>query len=227
MFMVKGKELWDVKDENIWLGELDKYWLHVKCDRMEIEKSFNNLNIEDISRLNKIQWYKFLREKYYYWKYTVELYYRRNIGYLDLHVINKGLNDLFTIKRKIVNNNCSDIRSNLLVAKSIGGLGVAGASGLLAVLHPSHYATVDQFVVKTLQGFSSLRYDKEIQDTNPKDISLRKGVYIINLLRNKARELNKSFESNTWTPRRLDMVLWQYNRKPSKCCDENKYKYQF
>ncbi len=49
-----------------------------------------------------------------------------------------------------------DTRETLLAAKKTPGLGFAGASGLLALLYPQKFGTVDQFVVKTLRNVPTL-----------------------------------------------------------------------
>jgi hypothetical protein len=38
------------------------------------------------------------------------------------------------------------------------------------------------------------------------------GVKLIEIMREKARELNIRFSTRLWTPRRIDMVLWVADR---------------
>jgi hypothetical protein len=59
----------------------------------------------------------------------------KNLGYMQ--------HDLFSFDR-------NNIQTRLSIVTDIHGLGIAGASGLLAVLFPSHFGTVDQFLVKAL-----------------------------------------------------------------------------
>jgi hypothetical protein len=44
----------------------------------------------------------------------------------------------------------------------------------------------------------------------PDGLSVKDGVLLIEILRRKAEDNNRLFNSETWTPRKLDMVLWTY-----------------
>ena len=58
------------------------------------------------------------------------------------------MNELDQVREVLHRIDTTDVRSGLEIAKRIGGLGTAGASGLFAVMYPSAFATVGQFVVK-------------------------------------------------------------------------------
>jgi hypothetical protein len=105
-----------------------------------------------------------------------------------------------------------DIRSSLEVVDEIRGLGTAGASGLLALMYPQKFATVDQFVVKALRQVDGLPEAEPIARMDPEGLSVKDGVLLIDILRRKAADNNRAFNSKTWTPRKLDMVLWTYGR---------------
>ncbi len=60
-----------------------------------------------------------------------------------------------------------NIQQCLAVACSIRGLGTAGASGLLAVLFPTSFGTVDQFAVKALVKIPELPESNLIVGMNP------------------------------------------------------------
>ena len=104
------------------------------------------------------------------------------------------------------------IEKALEKVKEIKGLGIAGASGLLSILFPSKYGTVDQFVVKRLLEIHDLPERKIITEINPESISLSQGATLIEILRRKADELNVHNKTDFWTPREVDMVLWSYGR---------------
>lgn len=106
----------------------------------------------------------------------------------------------------------SDIYRGLEIAQCIRGLGIPGASGLLSILFPKDFGTVDQFVVKSLQSIPGLPEQDRISKINPDFIKLDDGLELISLLRNEANQLNKAFKTNTWTPRSIDKVLWSYRR---------------
>ncbi|MFW6027899.1 MAG: hypothetical protein ACOC91_03740, partial [bacterium] len=92
------------------------------------------------------------------------------------------------------------------------GLGTAGASGLLALMYPRKFGTVDQFAVKALRQVNGLPEAAALARMTPESLSIRDGVLIIGILRRKAADNNRMFKSNAWTPRKLDKVLWTYGR---------------
>jgi len=42
----------------------------------------------------------------------------------------------------------------------------------------------------------------------PESLTISDGVTLIGIMRRKALELNKACSTSSWTPRRVDMVLW-------------------
>ena len=103
----------------------------------------------------------------------------------------------------------------LNVTTKLGGIGTAGGSGLLALLFPVQYGTVDQFVVKALMELSAYASElprNDISKIKPSDITIKQAVLLEEILREKAKRLNKAFEKNEWTPRKIDKILWSYGR---------------
>jgi hypothetical protein len=43
-------------------------------------------------------------------------------------------------------------------------------------------------------------------------LTVKDGVVLIEIMRRKAAALNAAFEVDSWTPRKVDMVLWTYGR---------------
>ena len=123
-----------------------------------------------------------------------------------------GLEDLFLIKKKIFDCDKDDIITGLNIASSIKGLGTAGASGLLAVLFPTKFATVDQFVVKALSAIANLPEKSLILSMNSDQLKIKDAVTLIKIMRKKAIELNTRFNTSFWNPRRIDMILWVIQR---------------
>ena len=105
-----------------------------------------------------------------------------------------------------------DIGNALTVTKEIKGLGTAGASGLLALLFPGKFATVDQFVVKALRKVPGLPERELLDRMNPESLSLQDGIILIKIMKRKADELNNLFKTNYWTPRKIDIILWAIER---------------
>jgi len=106
----------------------------------------------------------------------------------------------------------NNIRLGLEAASEIRGLGTAGASGLLALMYPEKFASVDQFLVKALRQVSGLPEAAALAVMKPENLTIRNGVLLIDILRRKAAELNRNLGSTDWTPRKLDKVLWTYGR---------------
>jgi hypothetical protein len=86
--------------------------------------------------------------------------------------------------------------------------GIPSASGLLSLLFPSHFGTVDRFAVESLQRIEEFKDDTTIQGIKPKTISLDDAVRAISIMRGKALENNRLFGTDYWTARKIDMVLY-------------------
>lgn len=43
-------------------------------------------------------------------------------------------------------------------------------------------------------------------------------MLLVAIMRRKARELNELFDTDEWTPRKIDMILWAVRNEDS-CCD--------
>jgi len=57
-----------------------------------------------------------------------------------------------------------------------------------------------------------LPYAAEIAKMKPESLSVENSVLLIKILREKAEELNKRFDTDFWTPRKIDMILWAIGR---------------
>lgn len=199
--------IWHSKNIIDWDKALEHYWDYVKPDNMAIEKEFGSLNAALVEKMNSNEWHQFL-ERYFKWKYTAANRYASTTKHFNKYKIENKLDELDNIKKVLFSFNKENIEEGLKIAKQIKGLGVAGASGLLSVLFPEHYGTVDQFVVEAMQKISNLPEEKRICKINKDSISLSDAVIMIEIMRRKARENNELFNSNEWTPRKIDMILW-------------------
>lgn len=157
------------------------------------------------------EFYKFLHNKYFVWKFTSRQ--KTHQGHLTEYADEEGKKQLEKIKENIFreyNHNPEDTEELLDKVIKIHGLGIAGGSGLLAILFPAHYGTLDQFMVKSLRKIEDLPEYQALQKMNPEDLRHEDGIILENILRRKAKELNKQFGTNKWTPKKIDMVLWNY-----------------
>jgi energy-coupling factor transporter ATP-binding protein EcfA2 len=101
-----------------------------------------------------------------------------------------------------------NIEQCLALASSIRGLGIAGASGLLAVLFPAYFGIVDQLAVNALAKIPELPEGELIAGMSRVSLKLSGCATIIRIMRRKAAELNSALATTEWTPRKVDMVLW-------------------
>ena len=106
----------------------------------------------------------------------------------------------------------TEIGECLEIACEIYGLGTAGASGLLAILFPEYFGTVDQFVVRRLQEIHHPLYADALNRMNPEGLKIKDGIILVNIMKEKAAELNARYDTDFWTPRKIDMILWAYGR---------------
>ena len=206
-------DIWGSSDSEIWIETLNRYWSFVKPDRMAVEKAFDTLDADSVNSLSPQEWYSFLHDEYFLWKYTSPNRYATTTKQLERYLVETGgLSALYDIKRKIFGFDRDDVLLGIEIAKQIHGLGTAGASGLLAVLFPEHFGTVDQFVVKALLEIENIPYRALLEKMNPESLSPRDGAILIGIMKHKAEELRTNSRLADWTPRRIDMVLWTVGR---------------
>ena len=205
-------ELWISSDPADWERALARYWSYVRPENFDLERSLDSLDLERLREMDSQSWYQFLRDEYFVWKYTAANRYASTTGQLQRYVDDDALDELDAIRRKLLSLDTDDIRLSLYAAEEIRGLGTAGASGLLSLMYPHKFATVDQFVVKALREVDELPEAQTIAQMHPEGLSVKDGVLLIEVLRRKAADNNRLFNSETWTPRKLDMVLWTYGR---------------
>lgn len=204
--------LWNSKNQADWRTALDKYYNLVKPSNLEIEKELDNLNPEIIKNMTVKQFYNFLHEKYFVWKYTAPNRLVTTRRSLEKYLQDDNLLELEEIHSLMFKYNPDNIINSLRNAQRIRGLGIAGASGLLSLLFPKYFGTVDQFVVYRLLEVEGLAEHSQIEKMTPDDISLKDGVILIGIMKNKSDELNKIFNTDFWTPRKIDKILWSIDR---------------
>jgi hypothetical protein len=206
--MITINNLWESNNEDDWKVALENYWSFVRPENIELERELNDLKLEKITSLDPIGWYDFLHDKYFRWKYTAPNRYASTTLALKRYKDSNQLDSLFDIKKRLLSINISDISIGLLIAKEIHGLGIAGASGLLSLMYSNNFATVDQFAVKALCQIPGLSEISDLKKMKPDNLTLRNGIILINIMQRKAKENNKIFGTDFWTPRKIDMILW-------------------
>lgn len=191
---------------------MDSYWQFIKPANLTLEKSLDALDRERLRRFDAREWYEFLSDEYFRWKYTDPRRYATTTRQLKRYLDKDSLDALDQIGLRVLKVGTDNIRAALSTACDIRGLGTAGASGLLAVMYPDKFGTVDQFLGKALPKVEHLPEAAAVARMNPESLTIEDGVLLTNILRRKAADLNRLFETNTWTPRKMDKVVWHYGR---------------
>ncbi len=205
------EKLWNEGNKDEWNSALEAYYRNLSVAKNnELEKKMDNLSFETIQKMSVQEFYDFLYNEYFVWKYTASNRLATTRGQLKKHMDN-GLIDLEKIQKGIFKGYMCDPEDTdylLYKTQQIHGLGTAGASGLLSVLFPKYYGTLDQFLVYSLLRIKNLPEYSDLEKMNPNGLTIKDGVLLEDILRRKSRELNERLEPDTWTPRRIDMVLW-------------------
>ncbi len=197
------KDLWNSRDEQSWINaESTLYDKHVKPENRELERRLETGGLRArLAGMTPEKFFDFLHDEYFVWKFT-DQYLKKHLSSLEGHLKGSGLLRLDKVREIIYKNELSiDITLDIIKCK-VMGLGIVGASGLLALVYPEEYGTVDRMIVRSFHA-SGLFLDIE-----EKDISSEQAEEMIIAMRKKARELNQIFHVNKWTPRTIDRALW-------------------
>lgn len=202
------KALWDSKEQDDWENALLCYKTAVKDGNMEIEQKLNNMTTDDFRKMLPQDFYRFLVDDYVLWKYTDgRIRSRVQHSIKEFHQT-YGDAEFYKILEGLFIIDPDDIYLHLTNITRIKGIGVAGASGILSLVFPQYFGTVDRFAVENLQKVydEDSIYENELHKMDPKNISVYEAVTVILIYRKKAEELFRAFGG--WTPRMVDMVLW-------------------
>lgn len=203
--------LWGSSDHDLWSWAESIYGKVPSAVRnREVEAFLDALTPARAAAYSPEEFYAFLYDKFFLWKYTAKnrlASTRRSLSYYE-----ENMQELALIQQALFSFEPSNVRLGLKIARLIRGLGCAGASGLLSVLFPGDYGTVDQFVVKALCQCDQSRGD-ELHRIDPENITLDQAVLLEQLLRDKARQLNEENRTDCWSPRRVDKVLWTFGHE--------------
>ena len=206
------EQLWHSSDASKWQRALDRYWEYVKPTHIAIEREMDALRPDDVRHLDADQWYEWLVNKYFFWKYTAPNRYATTTKSLKCQATAAGRHDLLAIRDRILGCENANIRDALRAATQVKGLGPAGASGLLALLFPAKFGTVDQFVAGALRRVRCLPERDQLERMNPGSLTIANGVVLVGVMRRKAVSLNELFNTSGWTPRKVDKLLWASER---------------
>jgi len=209
------EQLWHSSDASAWQRALDRYWQYIKPTHVAIEREMEALQPDHVRHLDADQWYDWLLNKYFVWKYTAPNRYATTTGHLkrQANATADGRRHLLTIRDRVLGCENASIQDALRAATQFKGLGPAGASGLLALLFPAKFGTVDQFAVGALRKVRCLPERDQLERMNPESLTITDGVVLVGIMRRKALALNELFNTCAWTPRKVDKILWASERK--------------
>lgn len=205
-------DFWNSKDKSEWRRALNNYYYALSQEEFSLDEEMDYLIAEDVKNYSVEEFYNFLHDKYFVWKYTAKNRLATTRKSLEKYISENKLHELQEIKDSIFTLDRNNIELCLSNATKIKGLGPAGASGLLAILFPRDFGTIDQFVAISMQKIQNIENRQRVLSIKPESLSISDGVVIITILRDKAKELNSIFQTNEWTPRKIDMILWAIDR---------------
>jgi hypothetical protein len=212
---------WHSPDPDVWAPALEqRYWSLLRPENNALDREMEPLDLERLRNFNAREWYDFLRCKYFRWKYTAPHRYASTTKKLGKYVDEDNLGELDKIRQRLLNLHHHDVRARLNTAYEIHGLGPAGASGLLALMYPEIFGTVDQFVVKALWEVTNLPEARALARMKPENLSIADSVLLIGIMQRKAADNNRRSGVANWNPRKIDKVLWTYGRKQPRRSSE-------
>ena len=211
-YLVNINSLWSSDNEQAWLDALEHYYSLLSDNQLLLDKRMEAINAEEIKNLSVKDFYIFLHDDYYVWKYTQKNRLATTRKQLERYISESRIYELEFIMQRLFLADRENIFECLSLVSNIRGLGVAGASGLLSILFPHDFGTVDQFVVMSLLNIENLKEHSQIESMNPQSLKTKDGEILIRIMRQKAASLNAQFNTSFWTPRKIDMILWSIGR---------------
>ena len=207
-------ELWACHDQSEWdycAGAL--YESAVRPERLELYRDLETPGLSQrIARMTTEEFYTFLYDDFFRWKFTVGPQLAGNRRMLATHLQDGSLDRIERVRGRLVDRGGDGKGSSIKMIMGrnggIHGLGVPGACGLLALVHPQEFGTVDVMVTRAMQLLGIVEADL----VDPENISVGDAVRLIEIMCMKAHDLNSIFGTDKWTPRRIDRVLWVAGR---------------
>lgn len=198
--------LWNHGTEGNWLEALKQYDEIIDLRSIEvqgIEGFMAQLQAEDVKNMSVLEFYSFLYEQYFVWVFTQKNRLASTRKHLRKYVDENRMFELEDIQKRLFSTDHSNIKECLEIAMEVRGLGIAGATGLLAVLFPHDFGTVNEPIVEVIRTIDGINYGYELIKMKPST-----AIIVTEIFREKAKELNLKFNTNFWTPRKIDKVLW-------------------
>ena len=204
------KTLWENGSIEDWEGVVSKYYNAVKSNNIEVEQKLNAMTANEFKQMTGQEFYRFLVGDYSTWKYTDnrrKATVRHNIENFHQKFTDdefeKILDAAFLIDK-------DDIFLHFANMTRITGIGTAGASGVLPLIFPEYFGTVDRFLVENLKKIydGQSYYGKKLKSMKSDSLTNYDAIILTQILREKAEEVNKKLKTDKFTPRKIDMALW-------------------
>jgi len=215
--------LWRSNEVSAWQDALAKYWNHGPVRRnIDVERHMDRLTAEDRGAIlaSGGALVDFLDHWYYSWKFFAIAPYDIPKHQAKVRIEYATNSDKYNaIARRLGALNADDVDQCLryVASRSIPGLQLSAGSGLLAVLYPTWFGTVDQHTLRALQTLDDERaawLRRHIPDpktffpANNNDRGRHAAKLMTQLYREKSQELARLDGETGWTPRRVEMVCY-------------------
>ncbi len=206
--------------------ESKERWFFYRAIYPEVQGRWGN-RLEEImkgddgleARLNRLDgsFIKMIYLIYGRWKYTDYRFFVKHENDFDTYdqkwieveeEIYQYLTHIENIEFEIEDEIKELIKKGIGLKKHLSGIGVAGMSGILAMLIPDKYGVVDRYVADLLNALD------ETNVKRPDDLTMQDAADLEWVLIRKSKELNLNKMGNIlWTPREVDKVLWSYKKE--------------
>ena len=114
--MCSINDIWDSTDINYLKFALNKYWDFVKKKNICLERHLEQMDINIVEEMSPDEWYVFLYEKYFRWKFTALNRLAVTIKHLDKYKTENKIDELYEIKERLLSFDKYDIREGLKIA---------------------------------------------------------------------------------------------------------------
>lgn len=204
------KDIWNCNEVGKWKDAEEEYSKRINQVAKKIEKKFEQMTTEEILGLSPDEFYIFLRDMYFPWKFT-GIYLKPRLENLKT-IENKQtqikdvIDDLKELQKRIADKkelNDDDMSNAIRNLQKIPGIGLSAATGLLSILFPTHFGTINKHVRINLKKVGC-----KISEQDCINISVKNAIKMEKILIEKAKKLNTDMNTDYWTPRRLDKILW-------------------
>jgi hypothetical protein len=204
--------LWRSTDVRAWDTALAQYRGLMEASNKEQDRRLGALDLERLRHMDGRAWHDFLQGEYLDRINAATGLYGRTINSLRGFVGRPAIEALDQYRKRLLTLDPTDITAALKAGGAIPGLGVTGASGLLSLMYPGEFGTIDQFLVKALRDVERLPEAAAVARMKSRRLMIRDGAVLIGILRRKAAELSRAF-GVPWTPSMVSDVLRMVGRR--------------